>query len=365
MPPARPVPRPAVIPPGRPAVVPAPLPPLVARPPRFPIRVPWGGMLVDVFGGLGNLPFAFNPLFPNGGSNVGVCASPRPEITSTVLRWGNAVCATSGIVSAANSCVDGQAGPGGSDYNGSFNQVWRSGQYRTTSGLVRYQILEAHCYPSAAPRMAPQIAPAGNPWPVPISLPSAVRDQLLGRGWPQGYERAYEGPMNRPSYTPGISFTVYEGVDGRNRIDVRHRPNPRPNPRPDPKPKPEKERKNRAQRIAAFFLSMLSSFSEARDMIQSVHRGVPPRLRGARSPADTIGQMNDIIDHWDDIDWATAGIAVAENELEDRLYGWAFGRANRAGQFNGIDIERQLGMLDSYAHEDTAMDYFYDRAPGR
>lgn len=264
-------------------------------------------------------------------------------------RWSSAVC-PSGINNAATNCTDGQASPGGSDWGPTFNQTWKAGQYRTQAGLVRYQIVEAHCYPSSFPTnpTAPRYAPAGRPVPIPVSLPQSVRDQLLGRGWPQGYET---GPVRLPNSEAayGAAISVTQSPDGRTRVNVR--PNPRPQPRPNPQPKPkDKERKSKQQKIAAFLWGLLSTMSEARDVIEALHQGVPNRLRGGVRSHDTFGQLGNLIEHWDRIDWGRAGIAVAANEIEDRILGYGFRKASEAGRFGPIDIERQLGWLDSYVH---------------
>lgn len=325
--------------------------------------MPFGLPFWEIVGPLANIPAVIVPRAPSGAIAEGICASPRGDLTSFEWRWGAAVCATSGIVAAATACLDGQAGPGGNEWDASFNQTWRVGQYRTAAGLERYQIVEAHCYPSGFPEnpLAPRFAPAANPWAPPLSLPSPIRDAILGRGWPQGRDVGYDvyGDLVSP-YHPTVQIGVRTDSAGRTRVDSRTRNNPRGRANPNPRPEPEtpKERKNKTQRAAALFWSMLATMSEARDVIQAVHQGVPGRIRRGTGRSDTFGQLGDIVQNFDKIDWGDAAMAVGLNEIEDRIIGGLHGRIRR-GPWG--DQAQQLDWLDSYAHEHAGRDEWIEQ----
>lgn len=329
--------------------------------PRVRVRWPISPALGEL-GALANLPVILPGVPPGAQPGSGLCNSPRPDITGMVRGWSS----TCGVntINAANGCLDGQAGAIGGPWNTNSRLLITNGQYRTGSGLTRYQVLRADCYAGPFPSnpIAPRPMPVHWPAAVPVAFPRPVRDALLGYGLPHGRDHS-NGDRDAwgnaaPRYTLGISYSVSNDPHGQARVNTRARAQPQTNAQ-TPRGRERKfPGQGRAGRALAF---LLTAFSEGRDAIQSVHAGLPERIRRGRRGSDTVGQLRDIIDNVDRIDWEIASREIWYNVfVEDAGIGRGYQRIEQAGLG---DIERRLDWLNSYAHDEIGRDNLLDQGP--
>ena len=98
--------------------------------------------------------------------------------------------------------------------------------------------------------------------------------------------------------------------------------------------KPERKReadRGIAHALASAASRALAGYSEARDFIDAVSRGLPKNLQRAydklKTPQDKVRFL---LDHARDIDGLAAARAVAGNEIEDRLIGALYNARRKA-----------------------------------
>lgn len=113
----------------------------------------------------------------------------------------------------------------------------------------------------------------------------------------------------------------------------------------------EHEKKPWSQRMTAMGLHFINIVTETQDAMEALHQGLPKRLRskGRKGGLKRRGDVppwviaRDIIDHWDEFDGAKALEALINNEIEDRIYGRAFGVIGRTQKRAGISAGLRRG----------------------
>lgn len=217
----------------------------------------------------------------------------------------------------AVNCIAGQgisANPG----NNLSVAYWTANTPGFWSHIVSFEKRRGSAYPS---NPKPYYIPPRTlqiPRPLPDARPPLPR--LVDRALPVRSRSRL--PKPRPYESPAVEY------DGGNRRPVLHKHMPsQPSKREDKRESP----RGLAHALASAASRALAGYSEARDFIDAVSRGLPKKLQREydklKTPQDKVKFL---MDHARDIDGLAAARAVAANEVEDRLIGGLYNARRKA-----------------------------------
>lgn len=225
-------------------------------------------------------------------------------------------------------------------------------------------------WPALDPFMVPVTAPQPLPFPLPYRL-LPYREPNLWRTHQEQRQAGYRVPAPRADgeLVLGVGTTVGNPMDippeTQVQVDVVTGPKPQvdvssttspPNPtRPGER---VKERKVRIPRSAAGVIlhSLINLATEGLDLVNELHKALPPSRRFRRNQdgswrrATQWERMQDLYQHYDEIDIGQAIANVVANEVEDRAYariGQAAQQSLRKNPFYHRPVGWQSGQWDT------------------
>lgn len=200
------------------------------------------------------------------------------------------------------------------------------GTWSETAGAALNQPIAAYI-PSVNPMATPIKQPAPNPEAVPYrEIPGRVPNPELVNQYETGPR-----PVTPPFYAPPPALAFSPGAVPGAVPPAGRRP-----PR-----RGEKEKKLRFGHTAVWriFSFAMNLFTESQDFIRAIWKALPDEYRAA-GRYDTVTQLEQIFEHFDQIVWTEAVWNVIANQIED----WIIGKMNR----NATLGAEELGIYWQY-----------------
>jgi len=207
-----------------------------------------------------------------------------------------------------------------------------------------YPVLPLHnIQPVVAPLANPlpelYPTPAVKPFRVPFRILPLIKSPFKESGYE--YETANQNKTNLTAARPS-ELVISGGGTARPRVAVR--PSQHSNT-----PPPSGVKENKVKSAAGKAMSiMANAVTETQDFVDSLWQALPARMREHGYSGHMQDKLQDLYNHWHDVNVPKALKNVAYNQLEDMAYGYLpskYGAKVNQGIYNGRDKYVSRGVM--------------------